>query len=67
MCSPWFSRSGVGHGAEIPVPEEIAVMKPSEPRKKALGGDQDPNRVVAPVKKIILILQLQNTTARHQF
>jgi hypothetical protein len=54
-------------GPKIPVPEETAVMKSPEPRENVLGGGQDPNRVVAPVKKITLILRLQNTKALLRF
>jgi hypothetical protein len=42
-CIPWSSRFGVGCGSKEPTPENLLL--------RSHGGDQDPHRVVAPVRK----------------
>jgi hypothetical protein len=50
-CSYWSSRLGVGRGANNPTPENSTATKPPEHMEEDHGGRQDPQRVVAPVKK----------------
>jgi hypothetical protein len=54
-CHPWFSRLGFGCGANNPTPEKSIVTKSPDPMLEDHGGGQDPNRVVALIKKFSLM------------
>jgi hypothetical protein len=48
-CGPWSSKLKFRRGANDPTPEKFTLTKP--PEKYYHEGSQDPNRVVAIVKK----------------